>query len=49
MLHEELSGKILNAFYTVYNCLGDGFLENFGPKPQFIRRIFTNDKKANHE
>lgn len=127
MLHEELSGKILNAFYAVYNRLGHGFLEkvyenalvielrkrelraqqqrridvyyegyevgeyyadilvsdlvilelkaadgiapeheaqlinylkatdielglllNFGPKPQFIRRILTNDKKANH-
>lgn len=127
MLHEELSGKILNAFYYVYNTLGHGFLEkvyenalviecrkqnlyvkqqqridvyyeglevgeyyadlfvndvivlelkavdaiapeheaqlinylkatnielglllNFGPKPQFIRRILTNDKKSNH-
>ena len=126
MLHEELSGKILNAFYVVYNGLGHGFLEkvyenalalelrerslkiqqqrrvdvwykesrvgdyyadivvddkiilelkaaeaiapaheaqlinylnatevevglllNFGPKPQFIRRILTNDKKRN--
>jgi len=25
-----------------------GFLFNFGPKPQFIHRIFTNDKKFNH-
>lgn len=127
MLHEELSGKILSSFFTVYNYLGHGFLEkvyenaliielkkqgldvcqqkridvyyaehevgeyyadilvsdsiilelkaaegiapehqaqlinylkateielgfvlNFGPKPQFIRRIFTNDKKASH-
>jgi GxxExxY protein len=125
MLHEELTGKIIGAFYTVYNTLGHGFLEkvyenalvlelrkqgmvaeqqkrvdvfyeeqrvgeyfadvvvdgcvvlelktaeaiapeheaqlinylkgtrlevglllNFGPKPQFARRIFTNDKKA---
>ena|ERR1043166_6400244 len=127
MLHEELSGVVLNAFFTVYNCLGHGFLEkvyenaiaielkergitvqqqgriivyykghevgdyyadvsvneciilelkaaegiapeheaqlinylkatdvelgfvlNFGPKPQFIRRILTNDKKQSH-
>src|SRR6266849_2979982 len=27
MLHEELSGKILRAFYRVYNYLGHGFLE----------------------
>ncbi len=127
MLHEELSGNILNAFFVVYNRLGHGFLEkvyenalmielakrgmnvhqqkridvyydrhgvgeyyadilvndsiilelkaaeaiapeheaqlinylkatdielglllNFGPKPQFVRRILTNDKKSNH-
>jgi GxxExxY protein len=27
MLHEELTGKILKAFFTVYNTLGYGFLE----------------------
>ncbi len=27
MLHEELSNKIIKAFYTVYNKLGYGFLE----------------------
>ncbi len=27
MLHEELTGKILKAFYEVYNILGHGFLE----------------------
>ena len=125
MLQEELSGKIIGVFYSVYNTLGHGFLEkvyenammielrkaglnpeqqkridvyydgeivgeyfadivvndliilelkvaeaiapeheaqllnylkgtevelgllfNFGPKPQFIRRILTNDKKT---
>jgi GxxExxY protein len=124
MLHEELTGKIIGAFYAVYNTLGHGFLEkvyenalvlelrkqgmlaeqqkridvfyegqrvgeyfadivvdecvvlelkaaeaiapeheaqlinylkgtslevglllNFGPKPQFVKRIFTNDQK----
>ena len=128
MLHEEITGKIIGTFYTVYNTLGHGFLEkvyenalvlelrkqgmiaeqqkrvdvfydeqrvgeyfadiivdrcvilelkaaeaiapeheaqlinylkgttlevglllNFGPKPQFVRRILTNDKKnTNH-
>ncbi len=27
MLHEELTNKIICAFYTVYNTLGHGFLE----------------------
>ena len=27
LLHEELTDKILNAFYKVYNVLGYGFLE----------------------
>ena len=27
MPHEELTGKIIGAFYTVYNTLGHGFLE----------------------
>ena len=27
MLHEELTNKILKAFYKVYNTLGYGFLE----------------------
>jgi len=27
MLHEEISKQIINAFYTVYNTLGFGFLE----------------------
>lgn len=27
MLHEELTGKILKAFFDVYNTLGHGFLE----------------------
>lgn len=26
-LHEEISGKIIESFYTVYNKLGYGFLE----------------------
>ena len=27
MLHEEITSKVINAFYTVYNTLGYGFLE----------------------
>jgi GxxExxY protein len=27
MLHKELTSEILNAFYSVYNALGYGFLE----------------------
>ncbi len=27
LLHKELSRKIINCFYTVYNSLGFGFLE----------------------
>ena len=27
MLHKELTSEIINAFYTVYNALGYGFLE----------------------
>lgn len=27
ILHEELTGQIIKAFYTVYNALGFGFLE----------------------
>jgi len=27
MLHEEITGKIINAFYEVYNVMGYGFLE----------------------
>ena len=27
LLHEELTGQILKAFYAVYNELGYGFLE----------------------
>jgi len=27
MIHEDLSGKIIGVFYSVYNALGHGFLE----------------------
>jgi GxxExxY protein len=28
LLHSELTDKIIQAFYKVYNILGDGFLES---------------------
>ena len=27
MLHEDLTSRIISAFYNVYNILGSGFLE----------------------
>jgi GxxExxY protein len=27
LLHQELTDRIINAFYKVYNALGHGFLE----------------------
>jgi len=27
VIHDEITNKILSAFYNVYNCLGHGFLE----------------------
>ena len=53
--HEGSTGQIIKAFYKVYNELGYGFLIeiglllNFGPKPEFRRKIFTNDKKRHRE
>ena len=50
--HNELTDKIIKAFYKVYNELGFGFLEKvyenalcFGKKPEIRRKIFTNDRK----
>ncbi|MFK7949498.1 MAG: GxxExxY protein [Saprospiraceae bacterium] len=36
MLHEELTDEIINAFYTVYNTLGFGFLESVYEKAMLI-------------
>lgn len=36
MLHSEITGKILEAFYKVYNTLGYGFLENVYEKAMLI-------------
>ena len=35
-LHKELSNKIIEAFYNVYNTLGYGFLEKVYEKALFI-------------
>lgn len=45
MLHQELSNKIIKAYYNVYNGLGYEFLFHTGKKAEFRRKIFTNDKK----
>ena len=36
LLHEEITGKIIKAFYTVYNELGYGFLEKVYEKAMLI-------------
>ena len=36
LLHEEITEKILNAFFTVYNKLGYGFLEKVYENALFI-------------
>jgi len=36
MLYQETTGKIINAFYTVYNELGRGFLEKIYEKALMI-------------
>jgi GxxExxY protein len=36
MLHEELSNKVIKAFYTVYNNLGYGFLEKVYERAMII-------------
>lgn len=36
MLHSDITGKILEAFYKVYNTLGYGFLESVYEKAMLI-------------
>lgn len=36
MLHSDVTGKVLRAFYTVYNELGFGFLEKNYEKAMVI-------------
>ncbi|MCL2302372.1 MAG: GxxExxY protein [Lentimicrobiaceae bacterium] len=45
--YKELTDKIIQAFYCVYNELGFGFLFNFGMKPGIRRKAFNNDRKNN--
>jgi GxxExxY protein len=40
LLHEELTGQIISAFYSVYNILGYGFLE---------RALLIELRKRGHE
>jgi hypothetical protein len=39
MLYSEMTDKIINSFYKVYDVLSYGFLENFK------RAIFSNERK----
>ena len=43
-LQEAHEAQLLN--YLKATEIEVGLLLNFGPKPQFIRKIFTNDKKS---
>ncbi|GIK42708.1 MAG: hypothetical protein BroJett011_65410 [Chloroflexota bacterium] len=42
-LHPQHSAQLLN--YLKATDIEVGLLCNFGPKPEFIRKIFTNDRK----
>lgn len=39
LLHKELTNKIINCFYTVYNSLGFGFLEKVYENAMMIELI----------
>jgi len=51
MKHEQLTGKIIEIFYEVYNELGHGFLESVydawdqSSMPEFKRMVFDNERK----
>jgi GxxExxY protein len=42
-LHPHHSAQLLN--YLKATDIEVGLLCNFGPKPEFVRKIFTNDRK----
>ena len=44
MMHEELTNKYLRA-----TDIEIGLLLNFGKKPEFKRKIFTNNRKKIRE
>ena len=39
MIHQDLSGKIIGAFYAVYNRLGHGFLEKVYENAMMIELV----------
>ena len=48
MKHEEITNKIIKAFYKVYNTLGYGFLEKVYPNAMYIELTemgYKTDKK----
>lgn len=44
LLHQDLTEKIIHAFYTVYNTLGYGFLEKVYEKAMFLELTRMNLK-----
>lgn len=44
LLHKELTDRILNAFYEVYNELGYGFWKG-SIKMHFSRIVFSNHRE----
>jgi GxxExxY protein len=48
ILHEELTGKIIKVFYTVYNSLGHGFLEKVYENA-FLIKLRKNGLRAEQQ
>jgi GxxExxY protein len=48
MLHSGLTEKIIECFYTVYNSLGFGFLENVYEK-SLVKELTDKGLKANSQ
>ncbi len=57
LIHADVTGPLLDAFFQVYRELGYGFLANpyeaglllnFGPKAQYKRLVFENSRKGSH-
>lgn len=48
MLHSDLTEKIIQSFYTVYNSLGSGFLENVYEK-SLLKELKESGLKADSQ
>jgi len=49
MKHEELTKKIIGAFYNVYNNLGYGFLEKVYERAMLLELLDMNIKAKNQQ